>query len=175
MTDKIDIKIDTKSLEVAISELIDRVTHKQPLMSTIAGIMADAVEENFAQEGRPKWLGIKRDGKILQKSGQLAASVTPYSDNENAVVGTNKKYAAIHHFGGTIKRKARAQSLYFRQSKDGSIGRCFVKKWRSNFTQTAHISAGEVTIPARPFLTLQPDDLNEIENAVNNYLQSVLK
>ncbi|WP_140918357.1 phage virion morphogenesis protein [Limnobaculum xujianqingii] len=171
----IDIKIDSAELENQLTALVDKIQHREPLMRDIAGIMADAVEENFAQEGRPKWLGIKRDGKVLQDKGRLAASNTAFSDNDNAVVGTNSKYAAIHHFGGVIKKKARTQSLYFKQNKDGSVGRRFVRKSKSNFSQTANIGAHQVTMPARPFLTLSNDDINEIEHAVSEYLVKIIK
>ncbi|MCK9372591.1 MAG: phage virion morphogenesis protein [Sulfuricurvum sp.] len=44
------------------------------------------------------------DRKILQKSGRLRSSiVSDVSDNE-VVVGTNLKYAAIHQFGGMAGR-----------------------------------------------------------------------
>ncbi len=39
-------------------------------------------------------------GKILQVRGELAASITSHYDQDSAVVGTNKVYAAIHQFGG---------------------------------------------------------------------------
>ncbi len=127
--------------------------------------MRDAVEENFAQEGRPdKWKPLSRatlesgvktykrkskygkagtitkqsadkltDRKILQKSGQLAASISEKSDSHSAAVGTNKVYAAIQQFGGKAGR-----------------GR-------------------KVTIPARPFLKLTDQDIEEIKRMLLNY------
>jgi phage virion morphogenesis protein len=86
------------------------------LMQALAGIMMDEVEENFAQEGRPEWMGLKPStikarakaghwpGKILQVSGQLAASISESSTADTAVVGTNKEYAAIHQLGGKAGR-----------------------------------------------------------------------
>ena len=43
-------------------------------------------------------------GQILQVSGQLAMSITTYYDNESAVIGSNKVYAAIHQLGGQAGR-----------------------------------------------------------------------
>lgn len=103
-------------------------------MREMAAAMGDAVEENFAQQGRPAWMGWspayarqRRGGKILQKSGRLAASITQYSTNDEATVGTNVKYARIHQEGGEISIPARSQKAYYRQNKDGSVGNRFVK------------------------------------------------
>lgn len=38
--------------------------------------------------------------KMLQDSGRLAASVTPYWTKDEAGIGSNAIYAAIHHLGG---------------------------------------------------------------------------
>ena len=38
--------------------------------------------------------------RILQKSGQLATSITSHHDDSSATVGSGKEYAAIHQFGG---------------------------------------------------------------------------
>ncbi len=79
--------------------------------------MHDSVEENFRVEGRPAWTPLapstlrKRrqsgsNAKILQRTGRLAASITPDSGRDYAVVGINVVYAPIQHFGGTIQRAA---------------------------------------------------------------------
>jgi phage virion morphogenesis protein len=99
-------------------------------MRVAAGIMADSVEENFEGQGRPKWRSLAAStvrqrskegswpGKILQRSGSLAQSVTRHSDATSATVGTNKNYAAIQHFGGQAGRSrkvtipARRSSLW---------------------------------------------------------------
>ena len=61
--------------------------------------------------------GIRKDGRIsqgvarrasefriLQDTGQLAASVVTDYDARQAVIGSNKEYAAIHQFGGQAGR-----------------------------------------------------------------------
>ncbi|MDD5391196.1 MAG: phage virion morphogenesis protein [Gallionellaceae bacterium] len=111
-----EIKSNLPQVSILLTELAQRVENASPLMGTISGIMHDEVEENFAQQGRPKWLGLapstikvrtKRGtwpGMMLQVSGQLAASITPSSDARSAKVSTNKKYAAIQHSGGQAGR-----------------------------------------------------------------------
>ncbi|MBF0309471.1 MAG: phage virion morphogenesis protein [Magnetococcales bacterium] len=149
----IEINID----EAPVLALLDRLTVKGSDMSgafmAIAGVMLDAVEENFEQEGRPPWPQNEKNGKkladstiaqrekkghwpgkVLQVSGQLAASVTASYGPFAAIVGTNKIYAAIHQFGGQAGR------------------------------------GHKVTIPARPFLRLGEDDVEDVLAIINRYL-----
>ncbi len=88
-----------------------RVQNRRAANAQLAARMLEAIEDNFRAEGRPtRWaplaastlkqrrLGAK-GAKILQASGKLAASITPFSDNNLAGVGTNKPYAPAQHFG----------------------------------------------------------------------------
>ncbi|MCG9013038.1 phage virion morphogenesis protein, partial [Laribacter hongkongensis] len=103
----IDIKIDCSGVMQTLERLEQAVTQRAPVMRAIAEVMHEAVLENFIQEGRPKWQGLKPPGRpggtILQSHGQLLSSITPSSNNDNAVVSTNTKYAAIHQFGGKTR------------------------------------------------------------------------
>lgn len=87
-----------------------------PLMANIAAALADSVESAFAMQRDPNtgqpWQPLSeayqqrrakqgRDGKILQLSGALAASVQSNAGKDFAEVGSNKVYAAIHQQGGT--------------------------------------------------------------------------
>ncbi|MEI7998140.1 MAG: phage virion morphogenesis protein, partial [Candidatus Omnitrophota bacterium] len=78
MDEPIEIKIDNKELNQVLDKLFEKTTDLKPLMKSIAGTMADAVEENFKHEGRPEWAKLKDStiklrtqkgywpGKILQ-------------------------------------------------------------------------------------------------------------
>lgn len=108
----IEIKIDNKKVEKALLEIAQKTSNLRPLMKNIAGIMADSTEENFKVEGQPKWKDLSEKtktarkksghypGQILQVSGQLAMSIATQYDNESAIIGSNKVYAAIHQLGG---------------------------------------------------------------------------
>lgn len=113
----IEIKIDNKAVNEKLLELAKRGENLRPLMKNIAGIFASSTEENFKEEGRPdKWTELaditkenrkKKDkwpGQILQVEGQLAASVNTQYDDNSAVIGSNKDYAAIHQLGGKAGR-----------------------------------------------------------------------
>ena len=98
------IKITKRKLDRKLNKLSKRFRAPLPLMRAIAGDMADAVEENFEKEGRPKWQALNpktikmnrkkgKTGKMLQRTGALASSVnTRYTDNY-ATAGSNKNYA----------------------------------------------------------------------------------
>ena len=113
MPDKpIEIKLDNKKVKEGLLELAQKTSNLRSLMKNIAGIMADSTEENFKEEGRQKWQDLSEvtktarrktghyPGQILQVSGQLALSITTQYDDESAVIGSNKVYAAIHQLGG---------------------------------------------------------------------------
>ena len=145
MSEPIEIKLDNKEVESRLLDWVKRSENLRPLMKNIAGIMADSTEENFKEEGRPKWKDLSEKtktvrrktghypGQILQVSGQLAMSITTQYDNESAVIGSNKLYAAIHQLGGPAGKNKKT------------------------------------TIPARPYLKLTDDNFEEIIYEVEKY------
>lgn len=140
--------IESDALRRDVADITRQVDDASPLMRIFAGTLMDVTEENFASQGRPKWLGIqprpgREGGKILQDTGRLAASITPDHGPDYAQVGTNVVYAAIHQLGGQTKphviRAKRARALRF-----GGIFRKSVNHPGSK-------------IPARPYLPITAD------------------
>ena len=146
MSDSIEIKIDNKEVESRLLDLAQRSENLRPLMKNIAGIFAYSTEENFKEEGRPKWENLKDStikqrtkkkqwpGMILQVTGQLASSINTYYDNDSAVIGSNLDYAAIHQKGGQAGKNKSAE------------------------------------IPARPYLKLTDNDFEEILQTCEDFL-----
>lgn len=108
----IDIQIDNLFV---VQNQIERLgrglgDNRYLLMRRLAGTMHKAVQQNFRQGGRPKWLGLKyRHGKPLTDTGALRNSLSELYDNDTALVGTNMVYAAIHHFGGMAGRNRKVR------------------------------------------------------------------
>lgn len=105
----LEISLDEKNLQDGLAQLLRNATETRPMMRAIATEMAAITEGNFEAEawGAKRWPKSKRAaqrGKTLQLSGQLAASITTQSGNGFARIGSNKKYAAIHHMGGKAGR-----------------------------------------------------------------------
>ncbi|MFJ4141427.1 phage virion morphogenesis protein [Pseudomonas sp. NPDC089734] len=110
----ITIEMDHQRLQQLLSKIEWAVGDTAPLMRALAAEMASLTEENLGEQGRPNWAGLsdarieQREkagtwpGQILQvSSAGLAASISSYSTDTTAVVGSNKPYAAMMHFGGS--------------------------------------------------------------------------
>lgn len=106
----LEIKLDSAKLEHGLSTLLKNAANTRPMMRGIATELLSMTEENFESEswGEQRWKRSRRaadeGGKTLQKSGQLAASLTTQVGSNYARIGSNKKYAAIHHLGGRAGR-----------------------------------------------------------------------
>ncbi|MCG9722118.1 phage virion morphogenesis protein [Shewanella sp. Isolate7] len=113
---KVDIIFDSLSMTQVMGELLDKFDDLSEPMNDIAAILESATEGAFEAEADPvtgqPWPSLsdnylkanpkRAGGKMLQASaGGLAASYSADSGDFWAEVGSNKIYAAIHHFGGT--------------------------------------------------------------------------
>ncbi len=170
----IEIKIDAAQVTGALGRLAKGMADASPAMRAVAGIMHDAVMENFERGGRPEWAGLlpatlaqKRklgysDKPLIRRGGgqSLHSSVTQQSDSTSAVVGTNIKYAAIHQFGG----QTRPHVILPKNKKALAFGGRVVKK----------VNHPGSKIPPRPFLKLTNDDEAEIVRTVSGYLASLV-
>lgn len=164
MPDNIKIEINDEELIKELKRLAAKTKDMTPIMRKISAKMHYAVEENFATEGArlgKNWADLnhftkeqrsnlgKYPGAILNRSGSsgLIGSITSRYDNNSAMVGTNKVYAAIHQFGGTIKPKK---------------GQYLTIPIKTKGKKKKFIKLKQVRIPARPFLALNNDDVNNI-------------
>ena len=95
-------------------------------------------------------------GKTLIQSAQLRNSIHAKSDASGFALGTNVKYAATHQFGepGRTIRARKKKALRFQ------VGGKWVTKKQVR-----------ITIPARPFLGLSEDDMQEMKATVEEFIQ----
>ena len=154
------------SLRIAITSNLPQVArlfkalrqmgaNPQPLLRDIAFLGESSTRERFRSQTGPdgqRWKPSLRaqltGGKTLTKDGHLGDSITSTADQHAAEWGTNRIYAAIHQFGGTIKPKS-GKLLAFR----------------------GHV-AKSVTIPARPYLGLSDADQNELVERTLDWLRT---
>jgi len=71
-------------------------------------IMLDRwVQDNFRSEGRKigGWASIKREGRILQKSGRLRSSFIPFANLKDAGIGSDLPYSEIHEKGIGVRKR----------------------------------------------------------------------
>lgn len=176
-----------------LSRYVAKLNNTKPLMKMISQDMLAIVRENFDKEGRPKWTPLAKStirqrrkkghwpGKILQRSGQLLRSIIPSSDNNSAVVSTNKAYAAIHQYGGTIPIAARTKTIFHRTDAKGN----FLKQKGNDkllvFAKSSHkrksaFTFGQrrynINIPARPFLHIPDNDLEQIKQKIQIWIMT---
>ena len=100
------ISLDSSQLERGLGQLLHNLTRRKAVNAAIAAELLSLTEANFENEswGGQHWKPTRRGGKILQLSGQLAGSISTSATNSFARIGSNKKYAAIHHLGGKAGR-----------------------------------------------------------------------
>lgn len=113
------VEIKNKNIFKKIDEYAEEIGKTKPLLKIVSRRIMNVIDENFETEGKntgEKWdnwsdiwiekrkkLG-KSDGKILNLDGYLRRSISRYVSDNKAVIGSPLKYAAIHNFGGDIKR-----------------------------------------------------------------------
>src|SRR5471032_2609100 len=98
--------IKDQEVKATFRRLLANSENTEPANAGMAARMLSAVEDNFRAEGRPsKWVALRpstlaaraaagKSGLILQRSGHLARSITPFHSRTVAGVGTNVPYAA---------------------------------------------------------------------------------
>lgn len=109
----ITVELDHSRLQETLRKVEWAVGDLTLLMKGIAAEMASVTEENLEEQGRPDWQSLssvtteRREqsgtwpGQMLQVSAAgLAASITTQATDSSALVGSNKPYAAMMHFGG---------------------------------------------------------------------------
>lgn len=111
----IEVELDHGRLQEALRRIEWAVGDKRPLMRSIAAEMLSITEENLEDQGQSgiDWAELSEvttaireaagtwPGQMLQVSAAgLAASISTHADDSSALVGSNKPYAAMMHFGG---------------------------------------------------------------------------
>ena len=135
---------------------------KRRINAALAESVRESTLERFKQGRDPdgkRWKtsirAANEGGRTLIQSAQLRNSIHARSDASGFAVGTNVKHAATHQFGepGRTIRARRKKALRFRIN-----GHWISKK-------QVHIQ-----IPARPFLGLSDEDMQEIKGTVEDFI-----
>lgn len=158
-------------LEGDVRKLMKRLKHYSDLdKKHITAAMAEAVRtstlERYKQEKDPegkKWKSSIRaeaeGGKTLTDTARLRNSIQAKSDTSGFTVGTNTIYASTHQLG----EKGRKITIRAKTSKG------LVFKIGDQWIRKRQVTV-RVKIPARPFLGLSEDDLQEIKGILEDTL-----
>ena len=167
MSSSIRIDGDTRRLMNRMKQLAD--VNKKGLNQVLAQDIKTSTRNRFRTQKAPdgkKWEPsgrvLKGGGVTLVKSAVLKNSIKYTSDASGFSVGTNNIYAATHQLGDknrriTIKAKT-PKGLLFK------IGDQWIRKKQVTI---------KVDIPARPFLGLSEDDMEEIKATIEDYFKEV--
>lgn len=122
----------------------------------------------------------KSGGTTLVRSAKLVNSIAFTTTQDSVIVGTNLRYARIHHEGGII-RPVNARYLAIPLTKEAAVKRprdfqsTFIKKGVI-FQKTADGSITpiyalkkQVTIPARPYMFITPQTRATLESAITTW------
>lgn len=154
---------NTSSLVAQIGEYLQRATESR--FRTQAGPDGAAW-----QPLKPRYLRQKKRNKdkILTLDGYLRRFIRWQADGTDAVlIGTDRKYGAIHQFGGSINMPARQATVHFGAGKAKHL---FVKKKKAASNRQVTVGAHKVMIPARPYLGLGEADSAEVKQITLDWL-----
>lgn len=132
MTSRIEVQVTDAKARSALQKAVAVLEDPTPLMAGISVELLAQVERSFELEG-PGWQKLrpstirsrakrgKWPGKIMQVSNALARSYVPFHNRDEAGIGSNLAYAAIHHFGGKIQRNGKAGTVRLRTDAKGNL------------------------------------------------------
>ncbi|MGN0710499.1 MAG: phage virion morphogenesis protein [Anaerovoracaceae bacterium] len=135
---------------------------KSKMSSVLAENLRTSTIQRFRESKSPegkKWTESKRvkeiGGKTLVDTAGLRNSIHSKAESSGFAIGTNLKYAATHQFGAENRliRAKKARGLHFRMNGE----------W-------VNVKAVHVSIPARPFLGISEEDLQEMQSTMEEYL-----
>jgi phage virion morphogenesis protein len=172
MAGEFTITVNDNNLRNVMRQLSKKMDDMTPVMETIGDAMLDATKDAFEQErsgfGQP-WPKLKRprrrnkkaaaagkEGgtKILQDTRALYNSIHTVATANSVIIGSDRVYAAIHQFGGTINRSGRSGKVRLKQSgKQVRFAKASDKKnvYEKEFSHGAYT----ITIPPRPYLPIK--------------------
>lgn len=147
------IRIDLSELKALDGRLLAKARQLEdltPLMDQIGQAMETTTHERFEGESGPDGVpwqkSKKKTGKTLTEGGFLDDSITHKAGSDSVEIGTNKIYAGIHQFGGTIDLEG---------GNAFGLGLSFTR---------------QITMPARPFLGIGGDDELTIGELAGDFL-----
>ena len=184
-----------KGLEGIINRIKEQGKNLSPALKIIAGLAEETILQNIASHGRwdgndsnitifsggkAKWRalapntvkGYKAKGwsplvPTLNRNKDLVSRIEVNPSNTRTIAITaNSPYAAIHQFGGVINHPGGTAYGYMTKA-DASRGRIVFLKAGKGYMVLGKTKPHKITIPARPYVVFQNEDIQEWIDAVN--------
>lgn len=171
-----------QDIKIKLNQIISKLKgiDLSPLMPILAGKIKMMIDENFRFQGRwdgsssgtnvnlfsggqSQWVAHSQattkayskskrgNTPILMRTGVLQRQIEVRPSGKNAVqISVNTPYAAIHQFGGIIEVPPHERSSKKKSKTKNTIERKYKTK------------GYKIRIPARPYITLTNEDIDEI-------------
>ena len=150
----------TQWLNRVLKETKDSTELLHEIGSILESNTKERINSGIGVDDKPwqkSWRARVQGGTTLRDTSRLYNSIKyQVIGGKRVVVGTNVMYAALMHFGGTIKPK-HGKFLTFKTPTGG---------W---------VRVKSVTIKPRPYLGVSVDDSQDILFTIGEYLEKVLK
>jgi phage gpG-like protein len=166
---------------------VDIRSFREPLKRAIKQVVIPSIQKNFEAEGRPAWepyseatyeirerMGDAPPSKLLNKTGALQdvmKQIGIWTINQNAAIlldlPARVSYGKIHQ-GGYSKG-----SMSVQIKKSGSAAQAFRdlnSKIKKAIATGTTIQDFNFSIPARPFIMIQEEDVPEIQRVFAEWL-----
>jgi phage virion morphogenesis protein len=152
-------KMDFSRANNILGNAVTKISDRQVLSETLGEQLVSSTIERFEDEKGPDgedWKKSRRaedeGGQTLSDKGHLKASINYEASPAAVAVGTTDKVkGAIHQFGGDIKPK-KGKALKFK-------------------TSTGFATVKKVTMPARPYLGINEEDIEEAKETIGLFIQ----
>lgn len=156
----VNIELDIKELSRVINKAVERLSHPKLMFAEMGEELLAIHFARFSAQKAPDgtpWQPLKdwyreskkkNADKILTLDGHLSGTLRYQASDSGVVFGSDRPYATIHQFGGTITAKnAKALNVQGRPVKS-------------------------VAIPARPWLGLSADDEQRLLEIARKHLKN---
>lgn len=157
------VSLNWGGLDAALGQAAQKLGNTQALMESVGEALVSGTLKRFDAEEDPegnKWepsgRASEEGGQTLTGTGRLRRSIEYAATSDKVMVGSNLAYARIHQKGGKtsphVIRPKRKKALAF-----GGVVRKKVNHPGSD-------------IPARPYLGVSEDDMDDVKAAMTNFL-----
>jgi phage virion morphogenesis protein len=150
----ITIKVDDASIKRLFSKLEQKAIDKAQLTRAITGIMKRAVDDNFETQGRPdRW-----------------APLSPVTLKQKLKKGKDKILINSNLLRRSITSYNDANTAVVGTNKPYAA----IHQFGGNISRKTKKGSHIITIPARPFLKLTPEDLADIHDFDPTYEEFIV-
>ncbi|MDO5297773.1 MAG: phage virion morphogenesis protein [bacterium] len=178
-----------------LTALKEAVENKEAIHQVIATELFHATERAFEEKHDPntgkswkdwspgyvrhlKKIGQYGKGSLLYQKGDnggLFNSIHYWANSEGAHIGANIKYARLHQLGGEINiGPHRVGPAHVKEHKRKYKGKTVTVRAHERSGYLNLMGGGKRTIPARPYLGLDAQAREDIQQTIRNLLEEAL-